>query len=399
MSYGPCLIFDKSILQGLNPDEANWLDNFFPTNITPIFFIETLADLEKEVRAGRTAEEVVGSLAYKTPDMGSRPNVHHARIIEAELVGGVRIEMDGRPVVAGGTLQELDGKTGLVFRRAPEEEAFHRWQRREFLDLERTLAKRWRRALSKPQWPDWNFASGRPKSVTEVRSHVDQIIDQEDQEQSLRLGAALLNMPAIGQDMVLQRWRKAGRPAVRAFAPFFAHVYAVDLFFHLAVAAGLVSRDRPSHKIDMAYLYYLPFCNVFTSSDRLHALTAPLFLRSDQTFVPGMELKADLAMLDAYYSSLPEEIRRRGVFRFASNPPADTKYLTTRLWDKHRPLWREHSVEIEKALEAVQASGLGAEIIRFAEESVPVDRSSPNYSHVTPQTMTLTRMIYPRKGK
>ena len=38
MPPGPILIFDKSVLQALNVDEANWLDNFFMTNITPLFF-------------------------------------------------------------------------------------------------------------------------------------------------------------------------------------------------------------------------------------------------------------------------------------------------------------------------------------------------------------------------
>ena len=73
----PMLIFDKSFLESLNPDEAAWLDNFFRTCITPLFFIETLADLEKEVRRGRTPEQVVGSLAYKTPDMNSHVSPHH----------------------------------------------------------------------------------------------------------------------------------------------------------------------------------------------------------------------------------------------------------------------------------------------------------------------------------
>ena len=53
MAQGPILIFDKSTLQALNPDQANWLDNFFMSNITPLFYIETLADLEKEVKAGK----------------------------------------------------------------------------------------------------------------------------------------------------------------------------------------------------------------------------------------------------------------------------------------------------------------------------------------------------------
>ncbi len=40
-------MFDKSALQALTIDEAVWLDHFFLTNISPIFYVETLADLEK----------------------------------------------------------------------------------------------------------------------------------------------------------------------------------------------------------------------------------------------------------------------------------------------------------------------------------------------------------------
>lgn len=47
MGVGPILIFDKSTLQSLNVDESVWLDAFYLPNITPLFFIETLADLEK----------------------------------------------------------------------------------------------------------------------------------------------------------------------------------------------------------------------------------------------------------------------------------------------------------------------------------------------------------------
>jgi hypothetical protein len=46
------LIFDKSSLESLNLDEAVMLDNFFMSNITPLFFVECLADLEKVIRWG-----------------------------------------------------------------------------------------------------------------------------------------------------------------------------------------------------------------------------------------------------------------------------------------------------------------------------------------------------------
>lgn len=77
---GPTLIFDKSALQGLSVDESMWLENFFITNITPLFFVETLADLEKEVRAGRTPEDIVGNIALKTPDMSCANNRSGAHV-------------------------------------------------------------------------------------------------------------------------------------------------------------------------------------------------------------------------------------------------------------------------------------------------------------------------------
>ena len=48
------------------------------------------------------------------------------------------------------------------------------------------------------------------------------------------------------------------------------HMFSVDFFFHLAIAADLISRVRPEgkadNKVDIAYLYYLPFCMVFVSA-------------------------------------------------------------------------------------------------------------------------------------
>jgi hypothetical protein len=58
---GPTTIFDKSALEALSLDEAVWFDAFFYANIVPIFYVETLADLEKQMADGRTPEDVVGS--------------------------------------------------------------------------------------------------------------------------------------------------------------------------------------------------------------------------------------------------------------------------------------------------------------------------------------------------
>jgi hypothetical protein len=144
MPPGPILIFDKSALQAFSVDEANWLDNFFMTNITPLFFAETLADLEKEIRDGRTPEQVVGNLALKTPDMNSTACAHHWRIMSGVLAGR-EMPMDGRIPRDYGQVVNLDGKAGIFYAKSQEEEALERWLQGEFLDVERQIAKRWQR--------------------------------------------------------------------------------------------------------------------------------------------------------------------------------------------------------------------------------------------------------------
>lgn len=403
---GPILIFDKSMLESLNLDEAMWLDNFFLSNITPLFFIETLADLEKKVRSGRTPEEVVGSLAYKTPDGSSHPNVHHATLLAAELSGARKTDMRyGRPIISGGQVKELGGKTGIIFEQSPEEEAFQRWQRKEFLQLERLLAKTWRQGLSNIdleknyQFFQKFFPLGRPKNLTDVKKFVDFTVDGPDQERLFIFGLSVLGVPEHSQVQTIARWKNAGRPLIREFAPYFTHIFSVDLFFYLAIAADLIGRGRPSHKIDVAYLYYLPFCMVFTSNDKLHANIAPFFLKKNQTFVWGMDLKTDLGKLDEHYDALPEEVKTRGVMSFAFYPPPDNSFLVTQLWDKHMSSsWRESQAKPRPQPKSEAGKKILEGMRRFKEEGKPLSDNalvnSDDADHVVIQ-----RKVSAQKGK
>jgi hypothetical protein len=317
MPPGPILIFDKSFLQSLNVDEAVWLDNFFLTVITPLFFVETLADLEKEVHRGRMPEQVVGGLAYKTPDLQSHIVTHHGTILWAELNGNT-IPLDGRVPRPGGRLVELDGKHGVTYQQSKEEEALARWQKGEFLDLERQIAKVWRRNVTNIDhsanyalFKEFYGSFRKPKTLADAKYIADTLIDLLEEEKAIRFGLALLGVPIEDYDDVVARWAAGGKRPIGEFAPYFRHMFSVDLFFQLAVAADLISRVRPAgkadNKVDIAYLYYLPFCMVFVSSDNLHKRTVPLFLRSDQSFVEGPDLKADLKRIDDHYAQLPKE--------------------------------------------------------------------------------------------
>jgi hypothetical protein len=401
---GPILIFDKSALQSLSTDEAVWLDNFFQSNITPLFFIETLADLEKQIKRGKKPEDVVGDIALKTPDRGAHPNAHHRRLLEAELYGLDTVAMDGRGILIGGQPVMLQGQKGIIFSQSAEEEAFHRWQRRDFLGAERNVAKRWRAALAVSDYEERykffreRFLGGKSlKNFEEVKARTDQVIDRSDQESAFRTGMTLLNILPDAQAQIIERWRTGGKLKIREFAPYFSFLYSVELFFYLGLASDLISRNRPTNKVDLAYLYYLPFCKVFTSKDKLHERTVPLFMRPNQTFVRSDDLKADLAKLDAHYSKMSDEIERNGLARFANTPPEDTSFLITRLWDTYSPGWREWKAKEKQITPEIQ-DVLRQLVEKVRRESQPGNPSEKftigeaNYVHMESKAMR-------RKGK
>jgi hypothetical protein len=124
MSHGPVVLYDKSFLQGINQDEAFWLGMHFTTNLAPVLIVEVLGNLHKAPPAGRTAEDVVRSLATKVADIGTQPNIPHTDLTIGELLGHT-FPLDGIPIVRGSSrIRTADGRVGSVIEQPPEMEAF-----------------------------------------------------------------------------------------------------------------------------------------------------------------------------------------------------------------------------------------------------------------------------------
>ena len=385
MSTGPITIFDKSMLQGLSLDEAVLFGQFYRCNLTPLFFVETLADLEKRVREGQTPEQVVGTIAAKTANLMLDPSVHHADLVIADL-RGQRISMDGRVHVAGGRVVRQGDRQGVVFEQSQEMRAFNRWQKRQFLEIEREMARAWRENLQRQPLAKLPvtaiFGEQRPKDRREVKQWAEAVVRREGGPAFL-FALNALEVPPQQRGPIFARWLKEGTPPISRFAPYAAFVLTIQVYFRLAVSLDLESHERASHSADIAYLFYLPFCMMFTSSDKLHARTVPLFLRRDQQFVLGSEMKADLRRLDEHFSAQPPEILERGVMYFEP-PYEDDSYLATRLWKQFLPGWQpgrgergeiQMSPESERALvaqfkEASEAPGAPAsEVLRDPDDS------------------------------
>lgn len=345
---GPSLVFDKSFLQSLSVDEAVMLDQMFTCVVTPVFMVETLADLAKETGTDRPVAKAVAGLAERTPVAHGYMNTFHQQVAESDLLGD-RAAMDHRPVVAGGIPVSVEGKAGIVFEKSPEAEAFERWQAGAFLDVERRFASQWRKELGELDLKA--VADGyrsiirkeeRPKSHADARRLAAQIVDAPGQSfRALRMSHDLLDLPVEAMRAIATAWKATGSPPLREYAPFAAHCLEVDLYFVLAMTNGIISDQRPSNRVDVSYLCYLPFAHVFVSQDRLHRAAAPLFMTNRQRFVWGLDLKADLKRLNEHFLGLPEEEKAKGLFLLVANPPTDDQGLCATLWDAARPGWRE----------------------------------------------------------
>ena len=224
----------------------------------------------------------------------------------------------------------------------------------------------------------------------------DTIIDNMDPEWLIRFGLDLLGAPET-VEYVVSEWIQKRRPPLRDHLPYFVFMLMINIFFCLVLPTQLLSNVKPSHKIDLAYLYYLPFCSVFTSKDNFHADIVPLFLSSEQTFVNGTELKEDLKRLVAHYEELPEDVLKTGLIHFAAYPPDDTGFLITRLWDEYQPGWRA-ARDMPKPVPDPEAEKRLVELINRQTDS-PAFQPSDEQDIDKMDYATIRRMVYPKKGR
>ncbi len=343
---GPIALFDKSFLQSLSVDESVWFDHFFLPVVSPLFFIETLADLAKQRKDGaRTPEEEVRVIADKTPVLSGVPCAHHAQICIANLLGHEAPQHAQIPVAGGRPVRGAHGEPGVVFENSPEAEAFARWQRGQFHEVEHGVASSWRSMLTQLNLQEVAYrmrvlgiTRQTCRTVKEAHGVAAGLVhSHHEPEQQMRLLFSFVQVPQHLQAKIIYQWSQAGSPPLAKYAPYAAHVLKVEIFFQIALAANLISAERPSNRVDIAYLFYLPFCHIFISGDKLHKLCATEFLSKEQDFVWAPDLKGDLTRINRELMATSELERQEGLAKLAPRPPGNPSHLTVALWQKHFP--------------------------------------------------------------
>lgn len=343
------LVIDKSTLQSLSDRETRWLFHFFHVVLTPTLFLEIRADLVKASRDGKTPEEEVSIIASKIHSFGASINMDHLELCMGDLMGHL-VELRGVPAIGGGKkVVDSLGRTGMFFDEAPEIIALRRWSEGDFSDEDWEFARIWRGSLENIDLAELQRNMGALKERNQNVTTLSGILDSVDDtlgapgmaSHLLTLAMGLLLVPDELQGQIIAAWKRAGRPQFGIYAPYANHVTRVELFFFSALARGLIGPLPNTNRIDISYLYYLPFCQVFASNDRFHKSIVPLFITGKRMFVSGEELKADMVALASYYEAMPEEVTNTGSANYAEYPPTEGDFFTARIYDQLRPDWRK----------------------------------------------------------
>ena len=232
---------------------------------------------------GRTPEQEVGIIADKFPELSGMPCEHHGKLVLGDMLGNAP-PMNGQVPIAGGREVEVEGERGFVFDESPEAQAFSRWQQGEFLDVERGAAKLWRVALASlnlariaENMRALGIDPTTCRSLDEAHAAAINLIrGQEKGYERLILALHALQIPGPRHAEIVARWAQTDARPLIEFAPYAAHVLSVEMFFQFALGARLIGAERASNRVDVAYLYYTPFCNIFISSDRLQRDALPI---------------------------------------------------------------------------------------------------------------------------
>lgn len=325
-------MLDKSSLQTLTHDEMDILRRYFSLVVPPVILIEILGDLKKnKTRAG---DPTVMGLARRIVPGASLPILPGFQdLIRAEL-DGVRIKMDCRPtILRGRQIAAESGEKGHEIPVQPEATLLLKWQKGEFTDGEELLAARYRESIKEFDIGAMQKSLHREysprltlKSLQETADFVDDLIEGGNSESIIRwfVDDAFGNTTTLTS--VLDKLPSSGR--IQSRFPYLYHCLRISLIFHFATAFNLLSL-RPTNRIDLEYLFYLPFTIGFSSGDKLHQQLFEFASIHGNEFIPKDRLKEDFGRLLKHEAETPDSAQ-------AIHPPElSEESFTFRLWKKH----------------------------------------------------------------
>lgn len=348
----PIALYDKSFIQSLNPKEAELFGCFFATNIPPVLIQEIGADLKKEETTEPT--KYVSNIAIKLFEPNSHLNVDHRILCVSELAGNT-VTLEYKPLSNYDYTNFVDhhGKIGTIIQRPEVVEKLERWSKGEFSKEDYNEAQEWRNLIDtipKESQSDLKLPNN-IKTPEEAKEYtlwlMHNFYKNKNRGSMLRYTLDRFGVTTEHREIIMRRWKASGGLALVDFAPYTAYVILIELFFDIALAAKVFENikgwNRPTNRIDLVYLYYLPFTEIFISGDAIQRKIAELFIdNNNQEVIDSNSIKPDLTALVNYYLNDPE-LETKGLFRLAEYPPLEGNFEICRIYDKFCKGWRNHA--------------------------------------------------------
>jgi len=355
---GPLLIFDKSFLQMLSAEEVSELSLLFNPVGMPLLVREIIADLRKDPSSSkRLPVEVVRELARKMSQTHGVQPADFRKITVSNLCGAA-IPMFGQVPVdpSAPNVSYSSGGKVMLYDSVPEQHMWDRWAAGKFSTDDDEVASAWRLGLGKvnlravgDQWrafSDERFKTA--SNISELIVQVDELLASPKPEDQLALLGIILDFvraPEAGKALAYKLLLDQRYTRVRDFAPYAASVLKLYLCFIGGLARGFLG-PRPSHYVDLQYLFYAPFCMVFVSSDKFHRDLWPATAGINR-FVWGPDLKNDLASRIVVQKQMTSEQRKAHGKKHGFYPIEIEGSITNDLWRRYmRP---EEEVIIPRA--------------------------------------------------
>jgi hypothetical protein len=224
--------------------------------------------------------------------------------------------MTGTVPVGGSHVHSLEGGKYVAYDSTPQQRMWMKWASGDFSPVENSIAELYRSQLRNIDldtlasgWKefvrDW---LGNPKNFEELLSGIDGVLastERRDRREALRV---MYDLVAVGDDLKRAAYDFFDQnPSVSIVdrLPFSAHLLRVYMAYACSLARGFAG-PRPTDRVDLQYLFFAPFCQVFTSSDRFHRTFWPA-ATSRAIFVWGPDLKRDLARRAKLRTSMTAE--------------------------------------------------------------------------------------------
>lgn len=357
------IICDKSFLECLKKEESLLFNRYFFQNITPVIFLEILADLKQQPRTAETPEQRVSRLAQRLPKIKSGVSAYYLDLCRGEINHGA---FHGQPVPLGPhvipaikpkIIRNNKDQLSCVYDEPPlEQVALDRCRSGMYTEFEQIMAERWH--ATEKSLDLASYAEDLKKKFITLPNFTDAGEALEFVDDLL---VRLQNKPVLLYTYILQHfdipdhkiqefmyfWSQKCIKEKRSYPPeilipYSYWVFRVELFYKVALSKGVVENSNHSKShIDLQYLFYLPFCQTFVSNDSFHQKTVPLLKRSDQMFVWGQDLKKDLKAINEHIMQLGTEEQERALY--SHYPPEIDNSLMCAIKDFHHKGWRKQA--------------------------------------------------------